>query len=168
MLYWSFFWESLFVSLLILGHLWSCQVLHRRDSGFLPGERHVSGRSLQSDLVLLSGKMSEEEAELGSLPPPGPWRVEGGVREETGGREELRGDRTDGNARGDVHEVWVSVPVLPRLDRWELHQADPKIRLLSRELIRWQLGSISNLIKLKSVKMKRCRGGLGLVCLRCS
>lgn len=60
--------------------------------------------------------MSEEEPELKGLPPPRPFCVEGGVWEEAKRVEELQSFRTGEGARGNVHEVWVSVQVLPRVE----------------------------------------------------
>lgn len=82
---------------------------------------------MQPDVVFLSGKMSEERPELGGLLAPWSRRVEGGVQEGAGREEELQSFRTGDGEWGNVHEVWVSVPVFPRVGRRDLLQANSGI-----------------------------------------
>lgn len=68
---------------------------------------------MQQDVVLLPGKVSEEEPQLQGLPPPGPQGLEGYDEEGPTGREKLQSSRTDKCTRCNVSEERVSVPVLP-------------------------------------------------------
>lgn len=117
------------------GFLCRRQILHRWNFRSLSGQRDVGCRPLQSDHVLLSGTVPEEEPQVPELPPPRPRWVESGVGGETRRREKLPGCGPDGNAEGSVQEGWVSVQVLSRVGRWGLLQEMLKKRKQQQQQI---------------------------------
>lgn len=134
-LYFFVFWNlSCILDLCLVqlsGHLWSCPVLHRRNSRFLPGQRNGSCYAMQQDVVLFSGQVSEEKPRLESIPPPGPQGMEGDNEEGISGRKELQSSRTAERTRGSVFKEWVSVPVLPGENWREMLQSRSRIKGLT-------------------------------------
>lgn len=126
-------WIDLFtaVSWQQSGHLWRRAVLHRRNSGLLPGQRNSSRYAVRQDVVLFSGTVSEEEPRLESIPPPGPQGMEGDNEEGISGRKELQSSWTVERTRRSVFKEWVSVQVLPGENWGEMLRSRSRIKDLT-------------------------------------